>query len=79
MTIDFKHFQIEIYDLKFEELIESKKIGLGQLFRYFRLLPSFYLLSAGRKDDKLWREYELICPQMKCHFQETFETDFLNF
>eukprot|EP01135_Chromosphaera_perkinsii_P006528 Nk52_evm1s538 gene=Nk52_evmTU1s538 len=31
-------------------LVEEERIGLGQLFRHLRLLPTFYLLSAGRKD-----------------------------
>ena len=31
-------------------LVEVEGIGIGQLFRHMRLLPTFFLLSAGRKD-----------------------------
>ena len=30
------------------ELIHTKKVGLGQLFRYLNRLPRFSLLDAGR-------------------------------
>jgi hypothetical protein len=72
--------QIEIFDETFEKLVESKQVGIGQLFRYFRILPRFQLIAVGRNgSDVLWREYELSCQQMKCRFIETFKPDFLEF
>ena len=78
--------QIQLFDDEFKRLIESKEVGIGQLFRYFHILPSFSLNGAGKRfengfdgKDTLWREYELSCPQMRCHFVETFVPGFLDF
>jgi hypothetical protein len=70
--------QIEVYDRDFELMIESKQVGIGQLFRYFRILPKFSLIAVGKRDNILWRQYELSCPQMKCKFVETFVPNFLD-
>lgn len=60
--------------------IAEKKVGLGQLFSFLGVLPSFNLIRAGRNDKgALWREYELSCPQLKCAFTETFAPGFLEF
>jgi hypothetical protein len=72
--------QIELYSDECIIAIAEKNVGVGQLFRYFGVLPSFNLISAGRNDDgALWREYELSCPQLKCSFVETFAPGFLDF
>lgn len=60
------------------EAIESKSIGVGQLFRFLGVLPTFTLLGVGRANNQLWREYELSCPQLKCTFVETFSENFLD-
>lgn len=39
--------KIEIFDAICQELVESKVIGVGQLFRFLNILPSFQLYSAG--------------------------------
>ena len=54
-------------------------MGVGQLFRFLGVLPSFKLLSAGRDEEgSLFREYELSCPQIRCRFVETFALGFLD-
>lgn len=78
--------------------IEAGLVGVGQLFRYLNILPSFKLnasgkapqsiprssLMKGRKDGKmpieyhLWRDYELSCPKISCHFIECFAPGFLD-
>ena len=71
---------IELYSDECVQAIEEKNIGVGQLFRYLGVLPSFQLLKAGRETDgHLWREYELSCPQLRCRFVETFAPQFLEF
>jgi len=68
-------------------------VGVGQLFRYFQILPAFQLLALGRQFPPaslspeeggsscycLWREYELSCPDMHCRFLEKFAEGFLDF
>jgi hypothetical protein len=56
----------------------SKRIGLGQLFRYLDRLPDFTLLGAGRSvHGGMWRRYELHCPEITCIITEYFERDAL--
>ena len=60
--------------------IEEKNVGVGQLFRFLGVLPSFKLLSSGRNPDgALWRVYDLSCPQIRCRFVETFTSGFLDY
>ena len=40
--------KIEIYDEYCESLVRNKVVGIGQLFRYLGILPSFNLIAAGR-------------------------------
>jgi len=69
--------KIELLDNSCVEAIESKKVGVGQLFRYLGALPRFELLEAGKKEDGvLWRKYSLSCDQLRCEFTETFAKDF---
>ena len=71
--------RIELLDSSCVEAIESKKVGVGQLFRYLGALPRFVLLEAGRKEDGvLWRRYSLSCDHLRCEFTETFSRDFWN-
>jgi len=74
--------------------VSEGRVGVGQMFRYLKVLPSFKLLSAGRGHPTpttapadtldasaplpLWREYELSCPQLRCQFVETFAPNFLD-
>lgn len=69
---------IQLYSEECKVAIEERNIGVGQLFRFLGVLPSFNLLSAGRDNEgALFREYELSCPQIRCRFVETFALDFL--
>jgi hypothetical protein len=72
--------KIELLDDSCVEAIESKAVGVGQLFRFLGVLPTFQLTSAGHNDDgQLWRRYTLSAPQLSCTFLETFEANFLEF
>jgi len=69
--------KIQLLDESCVEAVESKKIGVGQLFRYLGALPRFVLHEAGRKEGGvLWRRYSLSCDQLTCEFTETFAADF---
>lgn len=71
---------IVLYSDECKEAIEEKNVGVGQLFRFLGVLPTFNLLGVGRNPDgALWREYELSCPQLRCRFVETFALGFLDF
>jgi chorismate-pyruvate lyase len=70
--------KITLLDEECIDAIESKNIGVGQLFRYLGLLPSFELLEAGRTEDgALWRRYTLSSTKLACEFKETFNKEFL--
>ena len=69
--------KIELLDDDCVEAVESKKVGVGQLFRYLGLLPSFELIDAGRHENgELWRTYILSTAKINCTFTETFVKDF---
>lgn len=38
---------ITIYDMQYQQLIATQQIGIGQLFRYYNILPNFTLHNAG--------------------------------
>jgi hypothetical protein len=72
--------KIELFSDICKTAIEEKNVGVGQLFRFLGVLPSFKLLSSGRNPDgALWRVYDLSCPQIRCRFVETFTTGFLDY
>ena len=56
------------------KLVDSGKVGLGQLFRYLDLLPEFCLVDAARNEDRggFWREYTLECAEVSCRIHESF-------
>lgn len=69
--------KIELLDDDCIEAVESKNVGVGQLFRYLGLLPSFELLGAGHNEQgELWRTYILSTAKLTCTFTETFVKDF---
>lgn len=71
---------IELYSDECMQAVEEKNVGVGQLFRFLGVLPSFRLLNAGRRaDGSLWRDYELSCAQLRCRFVESFAPHFLDF
>ena len=73
--------EITIHDETCIQLVESKTVGLGQLFRHLDILPSFTLLDAGyhaHKDEGMWRRYELSCNQLSCRIEERFAPNIWN-
>jgi hypothetical protein len=68
-------------------LLREKSVGLGQLFRYLRVYPTFRLLDVGREEGEgeggreeggggFWRLYELDCPEViNCRILERFAGD----
>jgi hypothetical protein len=70
--------QITILDDDCIQLVESKTVGLGQLFRYLDILPNFTLLDAGYQDESMWRIYELTCRQLSCRIEERFAPNIWN-
>jgi chorismate-pyruvate lyase len=69
---------ITVRDEDCKQQVMSKRIGLGQLFRYLDRLPDFTLLGAGRSvHGGMWRRYELHCPEITCIITEYFERDAL--
>jgi len=65
---------IQVRDALCVTLVESGKVGLGQLFRYLDLLPEFCLVDAGRLENGggFWREYTLECAEVSCLIHEEF-------
>ena len=71
--------RITVHDDECCRLVESQRVGLGQLFRHLDKLPSFNLLDAGYSEQGgLWRVYELECRELTCHIEETFAPDMWN-
>ena len=64
-------------------LIESGKVGIGQLFYTLEELPKFSLIDVAKTDKTFKRVYTLASPQVVCHIEETmpiglFEPGFLH-
>lgn len=51
--------KITIRDAEMIQAVESKKVGIGQLFRKYDLLPQFTLLKTQRNGDNFFRIYVL--------------------
>jgi hypothetical protein len=65
--------EITVYDPLCEELVESGQVGLGQLFRYLDLLPTFELNDASPKPKGgFWRDYFLRSDALMCRIHEDF-------
>jgi hypothetical protein len=64
---------VQLHNPDCRALVESGKVGLGQLFRYQNVLPEFILKSAGPTEQGgFWRNYTLECSFMTCHIHEVF-------
>jgi hypothetical protein len=60
-------------------LIKSGKVGIGQLFRHFNILPEFSLLMASpRTNGGFWRNYTLESDLVTCSIREVFCDDVWN-
>lgn len=66
--------EITILDPQCAALVASQQVGLGQLFRYYNVLPEFTLLQAGICPDNgfVWRDYQLDCQYVSCRIHEQF-------
>jgi len=61
------------------EAVESKGIGIAQLYKHFAILPRFYLTDAGVLDGcQLWREYVLSGGGIECRIREDFCPNYLD-
>ena len=58
-----------------EKALEADKVGVGQLFRFYDILPKFSLLEAGRTPDGFWRYYQLNSDIVRCSIREEFRAD----
>jgi uncharacterized membrane protein len=68
---------VVVHSAEVEELIETGKVGIGQLFRHFNVLPEFALLAAGPLEGGgFWRNYTLTSQELvTCHIHEVFCRD----
>ncbi|KAL3933821.1 MAG: hypothetical protein SGBAC_010229 [Bacillariaceae sp.] len=64
---------VQVHNAEWRSLVQSGKMGLGQLFRYQNVLPEFILHAAGpTADGGFWRNYTLECSSMTCLIHEEF-------
>jgi hypothetical protein len=77
---------IQVHSPKCVKLIEDGTIGIGQLFKHMKKLPTFLLLDAGRAGGSIqselnggiWRTYKLQCEEITCLICEEFHHDVWN-
>mmetsp|Transcript_12143 Transcript_12143/g.28812 ORF Transcript_12143/g.28812 Transcript_12143/m.28812 type:complete len:325 (+) Transcript_12143:238-1212(+) len=64
---------VEVHSREAEELIESGKVGIGQIFRHYNILPEFTLLAAApTAEGGFWRNYTLESSIVTCSIREVF-------
>lgn len=62
-----------VHSREVEDLVESGKVGIGQIFRHFNILPEFTLLAAGpTTKGGFWRNYTLESDLVTCSIHEVF-------
>jgi hypothetical protein len=65
--------RVQVHNKESQELVQSGKVGLGQLFRYLDILPEFSLQAAGpTPEGGFWRNYTLDCSLVTCSIHEVF-------
>jgi hypothetical protein len=65
--------KVQVHDKQCQELVQSGKVGLGQLFRHLDVLPEFALQAAGpTQEGGFWRNYTLDCSLVTCSIHEVF-------
>lgn len=70
--------EVEIEDAAMLQAVASGRVGLGQLFRAFNVLPTFELEECGRRDcGGIWRRYALRGCGVSCRITEYFKPDVL--
>eukprot|EP00592_Proboscia_alata_P030242 CAMPEP_0194439144 /NCGR_PEP_ID=MMETSP0176-20130528/108842_1 /TAXON_ID=216777 /ORGANISM="Proboscia alata, Strain PI-D3" /LENGTH=399 /DNA_ID=CAMNT_0039262049 /DNA_START=237 /DNA_END=1436 /DNA_ORIENTATION=- len=81
LTVHSKRFctavsKVTVVDQECIRLVGCGAVGIGQLFRYLNILPTFELIDAGRtKNGELWREYVLRSNELCCEIREEFALD----
>merc|ERR1712086_455359 len=64
---------VKVHSREAEEVIESEKVGIGQIFRHYNILPEFTLLAAGpTAEGGFWRNYTLESEMVTCSIREVF-------
>jgi len=64
---------VVVHSKEVEDLVESGKVGIGQIFRHFNTLPEFNLLTVGpTKNGGFWRYYTLESDLVTCSIREIF-------
>mmetsp|Transcript_6386 Transcript_6386/g.14720 ORF Transcript_6386/g.14720 Transcript_6386/m.14720 type:complete len:231 (+) Transcript_6386:46-738(+) len=66
---------VVVRDPEVEAAIDSGMVGVGQLFRFYDILPKFRLIDAGRNPGSFWRQYELSSEKIRCSIREEFRAD----
>ena len=68
------HSTVYVRSDKIKSAISSGSVGVGQLFRFYNVLPAFRLVDAGRDIPKgtFWRTYELNSDLVSCRIHEIF-------
>lgn len=62
---------IEVSRMDLIDAIENRGVAIGQLFRYFNILPEFALSSIGRGEGgRFWRRYTLSGCGITCDIHE---------
>ncbi|KAJ2159040.1 hypothetical protein GGF46_003332 [Coemansia sp. RSA 552] len=71
---------VDLLTDKAADLVVSQGVGIGQLFRYMNVLPTFTLLEArlSDTDSSFSRLYELRCEDVACIISETFPDGMLD-
>jgi chorismate-pyruvate lyase len=73
------HSRIRVHDEHCQRLVESGKVGLGQLWQHFHLSPTFDLIEAGISEEGgVWRRYSMNCEALSCEIEEQFVPDVWN-
>ncbi|KAJ2821820.1 hypothetical protein IWW50_004481, partial [Coemansia erecta] len=71
---------VDLLTRKAADLVVSQGVGIGQLFRYMNVLPTFRLLEAHLSDDdaSFSRLYELRSDDVACVISERFPDGMLD-
>ncbi|KAJ2398667.1 hypothetical protein GGI23_003108 [Coemansia sp. RSA 2559] len=71
---------VDLLTTKAADLVVSKGVGIGQLFRYMNVLPTFSLLEAqlSDSDTSFSRVYELRSADVVCTITERFPDGMLS-
>ncbi|KAJ1962189.1 hypothetical protein GGI12_002799 [Dipsacomyces acuminosporus] len=68
------HSTVDLLTRKAADLVINQGVGIGQLFRFMNVLPTFALIEAqlSDSDSSFWRLYELRSADVVCTIREEF-------